>query len=254
MKTISIHSKPVAKLLREKKIATQEEIKKELGTNSRATMFLKLKELGYLTSYSHGGKYYSLKNITKFNDQGIWSYKSVHFSKYGTLLNTIPTIVNESDKGYTASELERVLMVKVANPLLGLIASGRIFRSKYSGVYAYYSKDSNIRKRQELNRKDSLVNYSMIKEPAILMNELKASLVLFFSLLDEQQRRIFAGLESLKHGHGGDRLIAEIFGVNEKTVARGRKELLEQKILFESIRDEGGGRKAIQKKRELSKE
>ena len=248
MKTISIHSKSVLKLLRAKKIATQEEIKIELGTNSRATMFLKLKELGYLTSYSHGGKYYSLKEIAKFNDQGIWSYKSVYFSKYGTLLNTIPVIVNESDQGYTASELERVLMVKVANPLLGLAANKGIFRSKHSGVYVYYSKNNKIKKLQELNRKESLANYSVIKEPAMLMNELKASLMLFFSLLDEQQRRVFAGLESLKHGHGGDRLIAEIFGVNEKTVARGRKELLEQKILFESVRDDGGGRKAIKKR------
>jgi len=253
MRTVSIHSKSVLKLLQAKKMATQEEIKIELGTKSRATMFLKLKELGYLTSYSHGGKYYSLKKIARFNDQGIWSCRSVHFSKSGTLLNTIPAIVEESNQGHTVSELESMLMVKVANPLLRLVANRAIFRSKYSGVYVYYSRNSKISKRQELNRKESLVNYSVIKEPAMLMNELKASLVLFFSLLDEQQRRIFAGLESLKHGHGGDQLIAEIFGINEKTVARGRKELLEEQILFESVRDIGGGRKAVQKKRDLSK-
>ena len=248
MKTVSIHSKSVAKLLRAKKIATQEEIKIVLGSNSRATIFLKLKELGYLTSYSHGGKYYSLKKIAKFNDRGIWSYKAAHFSKYGTLLSTIPAFVNESDQGYTASELESALMVKVANPLLKLVANKVICRSKYCGVYVYYSNGKKVGKQQELNRKDSLANYSVIKEPAMLMNELKASLVLFFSLLDEQQRRIFTGLESLKIGHGGDRLIAEIFGLNEKTVARGRKELIEQKVLFESVRDDGGGRKAIKKK------
>lgn len=248
MKPISIHSKSIVKLFRSKKIATKEVIKKELGTNSRATMFLKLKELGYLSSYSHCGKYYSLKRIANFNDCGLWSYKNVYFSKYGTLFDTIPAIVNESINGYTVSELERILNVKVANPLLGLVANKTILRNKYSGVYVYYSKDKNIGMQQELNRKDSLANYSSIKEPVMLMNELKASLVLFFSLLDEQQRRIFTGLESLKHGHGGDHLIAEIFGINEKTVARGRKELLEQKILFESVRNEGGGRKIIQKK------
>lgn len=253
MKTISIHSKPVVKLIRAKKIVSQEEIKIELGTNSRATMFLKLKELGYLTSYSHCGKFYTLKRIAKFNDQGIWSYKSVHFSKYGTLLKTILTMVTESDRGCSASELESVLMVKVANPLLGLTGKKAIFRSKFSGVYVYYSKDNKIRKRQELNRKESILNYQVINEPAVLMNELKASLLLFFSLLDEQQRRIFTGLESIKHGHGGDRLIAKIFGVNEKTVAKGRKELLKEKILFESVREDGGGRKGIKKKEGSSK-
>ena len=248
MKMVSIHSEPIVKLLRAKKIATKEEIKKELGTSSRATMFLKLKELGYLSSYSHGGKYYSLKRIIRFNDQGLWSHSAVYFSKYGTLFDTISAIVNKSNNGYTAYELEQVLNVKVANPLLGLIAKKKLLRSKHGGVYVYYSKESKVRKQQELNRKDSLVNYSFMKEPVMLMNELKASLVLFYSLLDEQQRRIFTGFESLKHGHGGDRLIAEIFGINEKTVARGRKELLEQKVLFDSVRNEGGGRKVIQKK------
>jgi hypothetical protein len=112
------------------------------------------------------------------------------------------------------------------------------------------SRKSHLKKKQELFRNESLSRYTPLKEPDMLMNELKASLVLFFSLLDEQQRRIFAGLESLKHGYGGDRLIAGIFGVTEKTVARGRGELLDKKILFDSIRETGGGRKAAQKKTE----
>ena len=36
-------------------------------------------------------------------------------------------------------------------------------------------------------------------------DELKAAIILFFSVLDEQQRRLYAGLESLTLGHGGDR-------------------------------------------------
>jgi len=36
-------------------------------------------------------------------------------------------------------------------------------------------------------------------------DELKAAVFLFYSLLDEQQRRLFAGLQSTKLGHGGDR-------------------------------------------------
>ncbi|MCP4552033.1 MAG: hypothetical protein GY834_08370 [Bacteroidetes bacterium] len=249
MKTVSIHSKSIVNLLRTKKIATKEEISVALGTSSRATMFLKLKELEYLSSYSHSGKYYSLKSIVNFNSQGIWSYLDVYFSKYGTLLNTIPNIVNESHRGLTVYELEQLLNVKVANQLFSLVKNKILSRKKYSGVFVYYSQDSSIGKQQELNRKDSLAKYSEINEPVMLKNELKASLVLFFSLLDEQQRRIYAGFESLKHGYGGDRLIAKIFGINEKTVARGRKELLEQKVLFKSVRKDGGGRKIIQKKR-----
>jgi hypothetical protein len=35
-------------------------------------------------------------------------------------------------------------------------------------------------------------------------DELKAAIILFYGLLDEQQRRLFAGLESIRLGHGGD--------------------------------------------------
>jgi hypothetical protein len=38
--------------------------------------------------------------------------------------------------------------------------------------------------------------------------ELKAAMILFFSLLDERQRRLYAGLEAHKLGYGGDRKVA----------------------------------------------
>ena len=72
--------------------------------------------------------------------------------------------------------------------------------------------------------------------------------MLFFSVLDEQQRRLYAGLEALKSGYGGDTRIAELLGLNVGTVARGRRELLEQDIEVERVRGVGGGRKAVEKK------
>lgn len=250
MKTVSIHSKSLLKMFWSKKIVTKEEIKNELGTDSRATMHRKLSELKYISSFSHGGKYYTLMRIARFDDLGLWFYKSTCFSKYGSLLETILNFVDESERGYAVAELENELKVRVANPLLILLKRQQVCRVKCSGVYVYYSKKSHLKKKQELFRSESLKTYTPLKEPDMLMNELKASLVLFFSLLDEQQRRIFVGLESLKHGYGGDRLIAGIFGVTEKTVARGRGELLDKKIFFGSIRKAGGGRKAVQKKTE----
>ena len=77
-------------------------------------------------------------------------------------------------------------------------------------------------------------------------------MILFFSLLDEKQRRLFAGLESQKLGHGGDRKIAELFGLDVHTVARGRREVFGGQIERERVRQVGGGRKAIEKKRHKS--
>lgn len=249
MKKISKHSKTLLNVLKKKKIVTMTELKKILDTQSRMTVFRRLIELNYITSYSHSAKFYSLARITKFNNQGLWFFKSVLFSKHGTLIKSVEFFVNESDNGYTASELEDILKIKVDDVLLSLVRNQKIVREKISGIYVYFSKSYRIRKQQELFRKDSIQGFDEIKaEPEILMNELKAALIMFISLLDEQQRRLYAGLESLKVGHGGDKQIAQLFELNEKTVARGRGELLGNKIQFDTIRKEGGGRKGIQKK------
>ena len=81
----------------------------------------------------------------------------------------------------------------------------------------------------------------------ILPDELKAAIVLFFSVLDEKQRRLYAGLESFKWGHGGDRKIADLLGLDVGTVAKGRRDLLTQDVERERVRKVGGGRKSVKK-------
>jgi hypothetical protein len=76
---------------------------------------------------------------------------------------------------------------------------------------------------------------------------LQAAIVLFYSLLDEQQRRLYAGLASLEHGHGGDRRMAELLGLDAETVARGRREILSGQVQREGIRRVGGGRPQTKK-------
>jgi hypothetical protein len=79
--------------------------------------------------------------------------------------------------------------------------------------------------------------------------ELKAGIILFYSLLDEKQRRLYAGLEALKLGRGGDRPIAALLGLDPHTVAKGRQELRSQEVERERVRQTGGGRKPLEKKR-----
>ena len=83
-------------------------------------------------------------------------------------------------------------------------------------------------------------------------DEVKAALVLFLSLLDEKQRRLYAGLEALRTGRGGDQQIAKLLGMHPQTVAKGRHELLQQDIDAERVRRPGGGRKPVEKKRRRS--
>jgi hypothetical protein len=82
----------------------------------------------------------------------------------------------------------------------------------------------------------------------VISDDLQAAILLLFSLLDEKQRRLFAGLESQKFGHGGDRKIAALLDLDVHTVARGRRELFSGQVESDGVRDPGGGRPAVEKK------
>jgi hypothetical protein len=73
---------------------------------------------------------------------------------------------------------------------------------------------------------------------------------LFLSRLDEAQRRWYVALEANRLGRGGDRLLAQITGLTEKTIRRGRAELGTD--LAEQppgrVRQPGGGRPPVEKK------
>lgn len=71
----------------------------------------------------------------------------------------------------------------------------------------------------------------------------------FFSRLDEQQKRWYAALEVAKLGHGGQKLVSQITGLSIPTIQRGRDEM--DKDLMErpsgQMRLPGGGRKLVEK-------
>jgi len=251
MENISIDFGLLLTCLNNRKIMTIDELKSTLRTQCRMTVFRKLSILGYISSYSHSGKYYSLKRIARYNKYGIWSYKSALFSKNGTLKKTIQFLIDRSTQGYTASELNSIVKVKVEDALLELVKSKIFIRKKISGIYIYFAKASKLGKKQELTRIGKIQYPDEEMKPAILMNELKAALIIFFSTLNEKQRRLYAGYKSLKIGHGGDKRIAQLLDLDQKTVARGRQELLGGKVNVDNIRQTGGGRKQIKKKSQM---
>jgi hypothetical protein len=143
------------------------------------------------------------------------------------------------------------LHVEVHDALLQLVRQRRVTRRQVSGLYLYTSMTPDLRRRQLLARRRSqtVPIATDITTVEISPDELKTAIILFYSLLDEQQRRLYAGLESLKLGRGGDPQLAEFLGLDPHTVARGRQELLDQKVAIGRVRRSGGGRKPVEKKR-----
>jgi hypothetical protein len=250
MRPLSFNPQVLRKHLRHHKIATLPELKNALGTTASLTVFRKLKLLDYLSSYTHRGRYYALRETARFDDVGLWSHDAVWFSRYGTLVATIESFVNQSPRGWFADELADALHSEVQDPLHDLVRRGRLRRSEVAGRFLYTSPDSRqardqIRARQTAQSVPLLANASALQ---VSPDELKAAILLFYSLLDEQQRRLFAGLESIKLGHGGDSILAQFLGLDSHTVARGRQQLLDQKVTAGRTRRSGGGRKPVEKK------
>jgi hypothetical protein len=251
MRPLFFRSDALRSLLLHSKIATLDELKQAVGTSVDVTVFRKLKPLDYLTSYSHRGRYYTLREIARFDDKGLWSQADVWFSQAGTLLATAEVFVNRSPRGYFADELARALHVEVQDALHQLAQQRRVTRQIVSGLYLYTAIDRTVQQGQLLTRRNveafpTVVDASVLE---ISTEELKAAILLFYSLLDEQQRRLYAGLESLKLGRGGDRQLAGFLDLDAHTVARGRQQLLAQDVEVDRARRAGGGRKPVEKKR-----
>lgn len=238
--------------LEDERIATLAQLKEALGTTGTMTVFRKLKALGYRTSYSHRGQYYTLAEIPQFDEQGLWDWHSVWFSRYGNLVETVREFVCEADSGFTAGELESVLHVECKRALLKLYRDQRLARTRIGGVYVYLARDKSRQRHQKQRRQEHTDKEVIAPHVEALSHELRAAIVLFFSLLDERQRRLYAGLEAQKFGHGGDRKIAELLGLDVHTVAKGRRQLFGGEVDPERLRRKGGGRKPAEKKRRAS--
>jgi hypothetical protein len=250
MRPTSFEPSVLRQYLRRHKIADLPELKRALGTNTDLTVFRKLQQLDYLASYTHRGRFYTLPGIAHFDDRGLWSHEAVWFSRHGTLLATVEVFVNQSANGYYAHELADVLHADVQQPLRQMVALQRLARTELQGQFLYTAVESTPRRQQILTRRSAQAVPLAVNSAAVQASpdELKTAILLFYGLLDEQQRRLFAGLESIRLGHGGDTLLGDFLGLDVHTVARGRQQLLEQNVVSGRSRRLGGGRTPTEKK------
>ena len=117
MRPLSFRPDALRTLLLRNKIATLDELKLALGTSVDVTVFRKLKLLDYLTSYSHRGRYYSLREIARFDDYGlVVAGRRLVFA--ASVLCWPPRRDSSIvlPRGYFADELARACMSKCRTP------------------------------------------------------------------------------------------------------------------------------------------
>jgi len=143
----------LARLFHRKPVASLDDLRKALGTRSRTTVFRVVSRIGYQTSFSDAGRFYTLADIPKFDARGLWFYQGIGFSAHGTLRATVVVLVNRSSAGCTHEELQAELTLRVHDTLRSLVQDDLIGRERVDEVYIYLSARRNIAKTQLAKRR-----------------------------------------------------------------------------------------------------
>jgi hypothetical protein len=134
--------------LRRVQVLSMPELRQRCG-GSHMSVFRALRRHGYFTSYNHNGAFYTLAETPVFDEHGLWSWRDVRFSRYGTLASTLVQWVESSPAGLRAEELERRLGVRVQNHLRLLARQGRLRREKLGASFVYLSAAEARSKEQQ---------------------------------------------------------------------------------------------------------
>lgn len=234
----------ITALIRERIAVTLHDLQHKFGPVSQRTAQRRLAATGCRSSYSHNGRYYTLDVLADYNADGIWSHGDIRFSQHGALTATITALVNQARAGLFSRDLAQIVKLDVLPTLTRLTQMGRVSRVMEEGRYRYYSIDASVRRRQRRNR----TRPPAITDPTFLRAEQS-----LLEILDERQRRLYAGLESVRPGSHSDPEVATRLGMARATVTKGRKQLLSGDYERNRVRKPGGGRKRAEKKQRTSR-
>ncbi len=128
-------------------IAELDDLRRTLGLSTRS-VFRVLARAGYLSSFSHAGRYYTLAGIPRFDQQGLWFSGHVGFSQQGTLRSTLVRLVERAPAGSTHDELQAVVRLRVHDTLRSLVGAGLVGREFVEALYVYLARAPATAKAQ----------------------------------------------------------------------------------------------------------
>jgi len=145
------------RFFRKHRVAELSALFRLLGTRSRMSVFRRLKAIGYLSSFNHAGRYYTLADVPQFDQWGLWFHRKAGFSRAGTLKATVVDLVEGSATGMTPKELLALLKLPVANTLYNTLHElrheARIHRQELAGYPLYVSAEPQRANEQLMQRR-----------------------------------------------------------------------------------------------------
>ena len=119
---------------------------------SVATARRRLKAWRAHTSYNRNGRYYTLPEIADFDDNGLWRYQGVFFSKHGNLKQTLVHLVTHSAQGLSGSELGELLGLQPRSFLSHFRDHPALYREQVMGPWIWFAADPETREKQKQTR------------------------------------------------------------------------------------------------------
>lgn len=104
--------------------------------------------VGHYTSFTHNGRWHTLRWIPRFDRDGLWFREGVGFSRQGKLTDTLVHIIDRSPAGMSADALGGKLGVRCHGVLARLYRCERIQREKEGRAYVYLSADQDVARQQ----------------------------------------------------------------------------------------------------------
>jgi len=142
MKRVLNVAEQIRQLLLENTIMSLKQLRSELQDRPRSTLFRDLKKLDVISSYTHTGQYHALTRLAKFDEDGLWFFHDVGFSRYGTLKRSLVHVITHSQAGMTHREMRTLFRVEVQKPLTDLVRTHAVARQLLpSRIHVYLSAE-----------------------------------------------------------------------------------------------------------------
>jgi hypothetical protein len=151
----------LTELFKRKKCYTIEQLSHHLNY-SLISIRRFLKVIGYYSSFTHNSKWYTLRSIPSFDNNGIWFYQDIGFCKHGNLNQTIGRFIDKSFQGLTAKDLFNILSVPCHPVLNQMYKKEKIDRFNTPKGFVYLTV-SEVKKQLQLKRLQVLTPPQKIK-------------------------------------------------------------------------------------------
>jgi len=149
----------VKNIIYSKKIAPFEQILKQVSC-SEPTLRRDIRNIKGITSFTHQGRFVTLKDIPKFDKNGIWFYRKVGFTKYKNSLELVVHVINNSKEGLSREQIQEILKIQIFQQIQTLLKRNELYRCKIGNKYIYLPEKLARNQKQRLR----LLNTNNVEE------------------------------------------------------------------------------------------